>query len=220
MKTLQLTFVSIFTVFAFTNCESPSTDEKQNDTQPQKEEPVATEEENVEKVENNSDKELTAMEFAKHVSKNLKEKTFENWNEFSAERVYFSPYSYVDTAKVVSLNKSKFNKLFESEKKIIWGHFDGSGEEIKFSIQEYFNRFVTDFDLTAENNQLLKDTIPTRGSQLNNIKKVFPNATIVEIHKPASEESMGMDWRSLMLVIQKVDGTWKLKALVHNEWTT
>jgi hypothetical protein len=163
---------------------------------------------------------MTAVEFTQYVAKNLKEKSFEKWNEYTAKTVYFSPYSYVDTTKVVSLDQSELNQLFESEKKLIWGTFDGRGDEIKFSIQEYFNRFVTDFDLTSQDNHILKDTIPQRGSQLNNVKEIFPNATIVEIHKPASEESMGMDWRSLMFVIEKVEGAWKLKALVHNEWTT
>jgi hypothetical protein len=222
MKTLQFKWLSVFLIFALVSCEPSSTDDQANEKQPQEEEQVPSDEGNNEEenIEEEEEVEMTAIEFAKYVAKNLKEKSFENWNEFTAEKVYFSPYSYVDTTKTVSLNKSKFNKLFESEKKIIWGTFDGSGEVIKFSIQEYFNRFVKDFDLTAENNQMLKDTIPARGSELNNVKEIFPNSTIIEIHKPASEESMGMDWRSLMLVIEKIEGTWKLKALVHNEWTT
>lgn len=222
MKTLQFKLLSVFLILALIGCEPSSTDDQSNEKQPQEDEQVVSEEGNNEDedVQEEEELEMTAIEFAKYVAQNLNKKAFENWNDYTAEKVYFSPYSYVDTTKIVSLTKSEFNKFFESEEKINWGYFDGTGEEIKLSIQEYFDRFVTDFDLTAENNQLLKDTIPSRGNALNNVKKVFPNATVVEIHKPASEESMGMDWRSLMLVIEKVEGTWKLKALVHNEWTT
>lgn len=219
MKTLQLTFISIIITFAFANCENSSADEKANKVQSHEEQEIDKEEE-IKEVDNNSEKEMTAIEFAKYVAKNLNEKAFENWNDYTTKKVYFSPYSYVDTTKIVSLTKPEFNNFFESEEKIKWGNYDGTGEEINLSIQDYFDRFVTDFELTDENNQLLKDTIPIRGNALNNVNEVFPNATVVEIHKPASEESMGMDWRSLMLVIEKVEGTWKLKALVHNEWTT
>ena len=219
MKALQFGLLTTILIFALISCETSSEDES-NDLQTKDEQVMNDEESDEENNVQEEEVEMTAIEFAKYVAKNLKERSFEKWNDYTAEKVYFSPYSYVDTTQIVSLNKSKFNELFETEKKIIWGNFDGSGEEIKFSIQEYFDRFVADFDLTYKNNQLLKDTIPARGNQINNVKEIFPNATVVEIHKPASEESMGMDWRSLMLVIEKVEGTWKLKALVHNEWTT
>ncbi|PHR44613.1 MAG: hypothetical protein COA32_14555 [Fluviicola sp.] len=218
MNTLQFRLLTAFIIFSFIGCETSSTEES-SDKQPQEDEQLVTDEEVEEQDTAQEEVKMTAIEFAQYVAKTLNEKSYEKWNDFVAKKVYLSPYAYVDTSKIVSLTKPEFNVLFETEKKVVWGTFDGSGEEIKLSIQEYFNRFVTDFNLTAESNELLKDTIPSRGNQLNNVKEVFPNATIIEIHKPASEESMGMDWRSLMLVIEKVKGTWKLKALVHNEWT-
>lgn len=220
MKTLQFKLLSVFLIFALVCCETSSTDET-NEKQPQDEE-VAPDENDAseENVQEEEGVQMTAIEFAQYVAKNLKEKSFDKWNEFTTEKVYFSPYAYVDTTKIVSLNQSEFNELFESEEKVIWGSFDGTGDKIKLSLKKYFDRFVTDFDLTAEENQISKDTIPARGSELNNVKEIFPNSTVIEIHKPASEESMGMDWRSLMLVIEKIEGSWKLKALVHNEWTS
>lgn len=204
-------------IFALVSCEA-STEDETNDEQTQDEQ-IENDEENKEEENVQEEVEKTAIEFAQYVAKNLNEKFFEKWNGFTAEKVYFSPYAYVDTTKIVSLNQSEFNELLESDKKILWGNFDGTGDEIKMSLKKYFDRFVTDFDLTAEKNQLLKDTIPSRGNELNNVKEIFPNSSVIEIHKPASEESMGMDWRSLMLVIENIEGSWKLKALVHNEWT-
>lgn len=205
-------------IFALISCKTSSENES-NDEKSQDEQVVNDEENKEENVEEEEEAEMTAIEFAQYVAKNLNEKSFEKWNDYTGEKVYFSPYAYVDTTKIVALNQSEFNQLFESEKKNFWGNFDGTGEEIKMPLKKYFDRFVTDFDLTAERNQLLKDTIPTRGNELNNVKEIFPNSTVIEIHKPATEESMGMDWRSLMLVIEKIEGSWKLKALVHNEWT-
>lgn len=218
MKTLQFRLLSILLVFVLVSCET-STEDETNDEQAQDEQ-IENNQESEEEENVQEEVEMTAIEFAMHVASNLDNKTFDKWNDFTAKKVYFSPYAYVDTTKIVSLNQSEFNDLLESDKKILWGNFDGTGDEIKFSIQEYFDRFLTDFNLTAENNQLLKDTIPARGNELNNVKEIFPNSTVIEIHKPASEESMGMDWRSLMLVIEKIEGNWKLKALVHNEWTS
>ena len=214
MKTLQFSLLSIFLVLALTNCGSAKSDEKENEEKP------VPEDENLVEEENHEQEVMTAIQFAQHVAQNLKNESFGNWNQFTAEEVYFSPYAHVDTANVVSLNATEFSNLLDSGEKIAWGSFDGTGKEIKFSVQEYFDRFVTDFDLTAASNQLLKDTIPPRGNELYNANAIFPNATVVEIHKPASDESMGLDWRSLMLVIEKVEGEWKLKALIHNEWTT
>lgn len=222
MKTLQFKLLSIFLIFALASCETSTTDDQADEKQPQEDEQMVSNEDNNENenVHEEEEVEMTAIEFAMHVASNLDKKTFDKWSEFTAEKVYFSPYAYVDTTKLVSLNQSEFNDLLESDKKILWGSFDGTGDEIKMSLKKYFNRFVTDFDLTVENNQILKDTIPARGNELNNVKEIFPNSTVIEIHKPASEESMGMDWRSLMLVIDKIERNWKLKALVHNEWTS
>ena len=220
MKTLQFKLLSAFLIITLASCETSSTDEQANEKQPQEDKQVVDEENIEEENVHEEEKEMTAIEFAKYVAKNLHDKSFDKWNEFTTDKVYFSPYTYVDTTKIVTLNQSEFNELLVSDKQILWGNFDGSGDEIKLSVKKYFDRFVTDFDLTAEENQLLKDTIPTRGNQINNVKEIFPNTTIIEIHKPASEESMGMDWLSLMLVIEKVEGAWKLKALIHNQWTT
>jgi len=219
MKTLQFGLLLAYLISSLLSCQTPSENESSEKQLEEKQE-VKDEENEEESVQKEEEVEMTAIEFAQYVAKNLNQKAFEKWNDYTAEKVYFSPYAYVDTTKIVSLTKPEFNKLFEYEEKIVWGNFDGTGEDIKLSIQEYFERFVNDFDLTSESNQLLKDTIPSRGNELNNVKEIFPNATIIEIHKPATEESMGMDWRSLMLVIEKVEGSWKLKALVHNEWTT
>jgi len=218
MKTLKFGLLTMLLIFSLVSCETSPEDES-NDAQSQDEQVVTDEESEEEENVQEEEAKMTAIEFAKYIAKSLNEKSFEKWNKFTAEKVYFSPYAYVDTTEIVSLNQSEFNELLESDKKILWGNFDGTGDEIKMSLEKYFDRFVTDFNLTAENNQLLKDTIPARGNELNNVKEIFPNSTVIEIHKTASEESMGMDWRSLMLVIEKIEGSWKLKALVHNEWT-
>lgn len=218
MKTLQFKLLTAFIIFTLISCETATTEESSVE-QSQQDEQIVTNEEVEEQETVQEEVEMTAIEFAQYVADAIYYEGYNEWNDFASEKVYFSPYTYVDTSQIVSLTKPEFNKLFETEKKVDWGNFDGTGDEINMSIQKYFARFVSDFDLTAETNQILKDTIPTRGNELNNVKEIFPNTTIIEIHKPASEESMGMDWRSLMLVIEKIEGSWKLKALVHNEWT-
>ncbi|MEX1192647.1 MAG: hypothetical protein WED10_01280 [Brumimicrobium sp.] len=163
---------------------------------------------------------ITAIEFSKEIADDLREQKFNNWATFTTDTVYFSPYAYIDTNKIKSLSLIEFNRLYDSGEVIEWGTFDGTGEPIMLDLAGYFERFVADFSLLSEENKILKDTIPARGNELNNVAEIFPDATIVEFHKPASEESGGMDWRSLMLVLVKKDGEWKLRAIVHNEWTT
>lgn len=219
MKTLQFKLLTVFIIFTLISCETATMEESSVD-QSQQDEQIVNNEEVEEQDTVQEEVEMTAIEFAQYVADAIYYEGYNEWSDFAGKKVYFSPYTYVDTSQIVSLTKSEFNELFETGKKVGWGNFDGTGDEINMSVQKYFARFVSDFDLTAETNQILKDTIPARGNELNNVKEVFPNSTVIEIHKPASEESMGMDWRSLMLVIEKIEGSWKLKALVHNEWTT
>jgi hypothetical protein len=50
--------------------------------------------------------------------------------------------------------------------------------------------------------------------------EVYPDATVVEFHFPGFEEKYeGMDWKSLRVVVEKLDNKWYVVGIIHDQWT-
>jgi hypothetical protein len=132
--------------------------------------------------------------------------------------VLFSPYVNVHKDAVV-FTQSQVADLLEDPSQYQWGTFDGSGQPIEFTTKEYYDRFVFDKDFNnAEEINLNPNK--QRGNMINNIKDVFPKAQVVEFYIPGSEDTGGLDWKSLNVVFQQDEsGSWKLIAIVHDGWT-
>lgn len=132
--------------------------------------------------------------------------------------VRFSPYTYVETEKDVVISKEELSTLPDGDKVFNWGFYDGSGEPIELTFEEYMSRFIYDYDfLNAD--EVLYDTKTDRGNTINNVFEVYPGSHVLEYHYKGTAEYDGMDWRSLKLVFEEKDGTWYLVGVVHDEWT-
>lgn len=133
--------------------------------------------------------------------------------------VRFSPYAFIDTKADVQLSAEAFLNALNSGKQLHWGSFDGSGEAIDLSIEEYFKRFVYDADfLNAE--QRHSNRSVAKGNSLDNQPEVYPDLPYTESYFPGFEEKyQGMDWRALRLVFEKKDKRYFLVAVIHDEWT-
>ena len=142
-------------------------------------------------------------------------------NYISPDRgVRFSPYTFVDEDNDVILNKgSEIFNMFGDDTVYLWGQFDGTGDPIEKTITDYYMRFVYDADF-ANPDIIGINQIISQGNTINNIPDVYPNDYFVEFHMVGTNpEFVGMDWRSLTLVFENVDGLWYLVGVVHNEWT-
>ena len=130
----------------------------------------------------------------------------------------FSPYSNV-SEKDVTIPAAQLSAAAKDGSKREWGAYDGSGEPIKLTFSEYFNKFVYPKDY-LEAPEIIFNQAVQRGNSLNNIKKAFPGATSIEYYFPGFEKQYeGMDWRSLTPVFEQKDGIWYLVGLVNNQWT-
>jgi len=130
----------------------------------------------------------------------------------------FSPYQYLrDTDQVfcpVDLLQAR-----HSQDSLVWGNYDGSGEPILLTFQEYHNKFIYDEDF-FQPEIVGFDQEVSQGNAINNIADVYPASVMVEYYFPGFDPQYGgMDWRSLRLVFVNQDGQWYLTALVHGEWT-
>lgn len=131
----------------------------------------------------------------------------------------FSPYEYVNTwSDVVLSTEEVYNGLIMS-RSFIWGTADGSGFPLDLWIGQYFEKFVNDADWASAPEILYNQSVQ-RGNTINNIAQVYSGKQWVEFHfawfDPQYE---GIDWKSLTLVFDQVDGQWYLIGIVHGQRT-
>ena len=138
----------------------------------------------------------------------------------------FSPYTYVRAGQEPPENQDlvfpaeHIWDFFSDYAVYHWGWFDGSGEPIEMTFEEYYGRFIYDVDFCRPDIVSFVEFVGW-GNTVNNIQDVYPDAVTIEYHFEGLEPAYaGMDWRSLRLVLEELDGTWYLVGIVHDEWTT
>jgi hypothetical protein len=139
--------------------------------------------------------------------------------------VTFSPYTYVrplqgapGEADLV-FSADQLRGLWSDPTVYYWGVYDGSGEPIELTFPEYYDRFIYDVDFARPDIVGFGETVG-KGNTINNIAAVYPNAVTVEYHFEGFDSQYGgLDWRSLRLVLEPVDGVWYVVGIVHDEWT-
>ena len=132
----------------------------------------------------------------------------------------FTPYSMVNLNQDVVVEKANFLKLIKSDKKILWGYYDGTGDPIELSLRDYFAEFVYNADfLNAEKTTL--NTSSSSGNIVNNIKTAYPNSDYVENYFSGfNKDYDGLDWSAVRLVFKKEESKTYLIGIVHDQWTT
>jgi hypothetical protein len=139
-----------------------------------------------------------------------------------AAGVRFSPYGFIDTIRNVIFSKEKFAEQARrsNQDKIIWGEFDGSGDTIRLTLNEYIAKFVYDVDFSMPETRKVNEFIG-HGNSLNNLLSVYKNCDFTESHFSGFEKKYeGMDWRSLRLIFKERDGKFFLVGVVHDQWTS
>ena len=133
--------------------------------------------------------------------------------------VRFTPYTTVSVENDFVINKEDMVDFFKDENSYVWGYYDGSGEEINLTPNQYYEKFIYSEDfinaLEVGYNEVLSS-----GNMIENQFEVYENAIVVEYHIPEiNPEYEGLDWQSLRLVFEEYDGNWKLVGIIHNQWT-
>ena len=137
------------------------------------------------------------------------------------EGVRFSPYGFVDTIHDIKLSKQKFiNEAGQPIQDMIeWGAFDGTGDPIKMTLNNYMQRFVYDVDFAKPEKRSVNEFIGG-GNSLNNLELVYKNCDFTESHFSGFDKKYGgMDWKSLRLVFKVRNKKILLVGIVHDEWT-
>lgn len=134
------------------------------------------------------------------------------------DRIRFSPYAYIDTAKDKVLSADELLQLVIGNKKINWNSSWEEKTEL-LTVAEYFKKFVYDVDfLQAELKSI--NQYHSQGTDINNITEVYPGAGVVEFFFPGFDKKYeGLDFRALRLVYKTNNGKLFLTGIVHDKWT-
>lgn len=130
----------------------------------------------------------------------------------------FTPYSTVGEDDR-TVEHDDFLAASESESSILWGHWDGSGENLSMTFDEYWGRFVWNTDYQSADT-VTPNKITISGNAVENVQELYQGAQFVEY---AVDSYLGYDdgtdWSTLKLVFVRYDNQWYLRAIIHAEWT-
>jgi hypothetical protein len=79
---------------------------------------------------------------------------------------------------------------------------------------------VYDFD-ASHAPRIARDSAPMgTGNTPPNLAQVYSGDAIVEFNTPGSDPKYGgMDWRSLWVVLRRLEDRWVVVGIVHGAWT-
>lgn len=131
----------------------------------------------------------------------------------------FSPYSFVNLSTDVVVMPNEFLSMINDSTELLWGHYDGSGDDIYLNFKDYFDKFVYNVDFIKAEKLSINQTA-AKGNSLNNIAKVYPNAEYTESYFSGFDKKYdGLDWQALRLIYKKIEGKYYLIGIVHDQWT-
>ncbi|KAE9633163.1 MAG: hypothetical protein PWP07_733 [Epulopiscium sp.] len=133
--------------------------------------------------------------------------------------VRFTPYTHVSLENDVVFGKEEMKSFFDNPNVYLWGYYDGSGEEIKLTPSEYYEQFIYSEDFMNAP-EVGYNEILSSGNMLENQFEVYDDPMVVEYYFPGfNPEYEGLDWKSLRLVFEKYEGSYRLVGIIHNQWT-
>jgi hypothetical protein len=157
------------------------------------------------------------LELSMLVTNLLSERDLAKLNEYIHPELglIFSPYAFIDSPQVWTFfepNVETTTELYH------WGYYDGSGDSIIMTFDDYYKSFVYCADFLTKLDTTVNHSAHA-GNSLNNFNTIFPNASYVDFHVEGTEQYGYLDWRLLRLGFELKDGRWYLLAVIHDEWT-
>lgn len=129
----------------------------------------------------------------------------------------FSPYTFVLDEHLV-FSAADIPDLLSDTTVYHWGIFEGLGEPIELTFEDYFAEFIYDAEFAQPQIVGFDETVGM-SSMINNIAQFYPGAVTIEYHFEGFDPQYeGYDWLSLRLVLEEYEGSWVLVGMVHDEW--
>jgi hypothetical protein len=132
----------------------------------------------------------------------------------------FSPYAHVDLKNDIVISGQQLARAASEPRKYQWGYYDGSGEPMKFTINDYFSKHLIRKDFYRNATKIGYNEVIGTGNSINNRNKIYPNTLQVEYYMDGSEKYGGMDWQSICLVFELYENQYYLVGIINNQWTS
>ncbi len=129
----------------------------------------------------------------------------------------FSPYSTVNLGSNQCFTPQRVAVADKDKTVYVWGVKYGSNEPIQLTARQFFTEVLYDRDY-ARAPVMGFNTVLRSGNALENVASSFPDAQFVDLYFPPSSGE-GTDWRILRMVFEDYEGSMKLSALIHSEYT-
>lgn len=163
----------------------------------------------------------TQILLTKTILKHLKKENYYDLAQYihPTKGVRLSPYGYINKSEDMIILADHLIEMSKDPTKKNWGTYDGTGDTIKLSFKEYFDKFVYDVDfLNAEKVSVNRSL--AQGNGLNNINEVYSGTKYTESYFSGFDKKYdGMDWRALRLVFEEHAGKYYLVGVIHDQWT-
>lgn len=214
LKNMKKLFVSLLILGVIACKKNP---EKFINDRTDSTESVKTDATKVTQVEVSKDEALKQLN--EEIIQALKDKDYKRFSDFihPEKGVRFSMYAFVNPKEDKNFSKSDFIKYQPTKTLFTWGTLDGSGELYKATIDSYLTKWVYSKDFAT--GQVAFNEFLGKGNSLNNLKEIYPKADFTENYMKGSEANAEMDWKSLRLVLEKLNGKYYLVAVVNDQWT-
>ncbi|MBF0492204.1 MAG: hypothetical protein HQM15_05435 [Deltaproteobacteria bacterium] len=152
----------------------------------------------------------------------VKSNNFKKFSQFihPSKGVRISLDAYVLLDQDLVFSSAQFAKLNLDKKKYMFGYADGSGDPIRLTLAQYFQKRLYAHDFSNAPQVGYNQTLG-HGNSIDNAFKIYPKAILVEYYFPGLDpKADGMDWVSRRFIFEEYQGKWYLTAIIHDQWTT
>ena len=135
--------------------------------------------------------------------------------------VQISPYANISLTHDITIQSNELLNLLDDNTMYNWGSYDGSGFDIELTFSQYYDKFIYTHDFMNAPKKAINEVIG-KGNSLNHLFDIYPTDRYktIEYHfDQVDPANQGIDWASLRLVFELVEDSWKLVAIVHDQWT-
>jgi hypothetical protein len=137
----------------------------------------------------------------------------------SPDGLSMSLYPHFDSQKNLIV-KSDVSKIPQDTKMYLWGYTDGKGDPINLTRSDFISGiFPNSIDYLKAPEVAINKKLG-EGNSLNTIKEDVAGRTYIAFHFPGFDSKYeGMDWTTLYLIFDSVNGEYKLRGIAKDNWT-
>ncbi len=129
-------------------------------------------------------------------------------------------YPRFDAVKNI-IAKSEVSLIPKDAKVYLWGYTDGKGDPINLTRAEFLTKYIYSGTIDySKAPDVAVDKIIGSGNSLNTIEKDVNGRTYVAFYFSGfNPEYAGMDWTTMYLIFDSVNGEYKLRGIAKDNWT-